>query len=200
MIAQRINALLRIVFVVIAGTALSGCIVTTKTWLSERADAKADDRLLGVWHVPVENEKFNLVFISKSKEGGMEMLTLELNERRGDDPQTADWDTAVLWPTRIAGRDYLNVEIDGGQHIVAYNVTAADTFEFGLMNLKLFHAAVKAGRLKGELKSSLGGTSVTLTDSAENITAFIRDNGGHDLFTFGEDGERMSLKRYKLAK
>jgi len=200
MIARTLSNVLRIVLLAAAAMVLSGCIVNTKTWLSERASSEADKRLLGVWSVPAGNDKFNLVFLSKSKDGGMEMLTLEMDEQTGDEPPTAEWGTSVLWPTKIAGRDYLNIEIDGGQYIVAYNVTAPDAFEFGLMKVEPLHKAVKAGRLKGDVVKGLGGPSVTLTDSAENIVAFIRDNGGHDLFTFGEDGKRMTLTRFQLKK
>ena len=45
-------------FVLFLLAVLPGCLVQTETFLTERADAETDDRLIGVWTVP-NNEDEN---------------------------------------------------------------------------------------------------------------------------------------------
>lgn len=195
---------LRYVFVLFILAVLPGCLVQTETFLTERADAETDDRLIGVWTVPHNEDETGFLFVREADDGGMDVLTLELREDDDTRHQRPKWDVAVAWPTTIAGLGYLNLIMDDGRLIVAYRVNADDTMEFGVMNTDLLKKAVQAGKLKGKLEQGFLGTEVLLTDSADNIKSFIRDNGGHDLFVFGdpknENDVRLILKRHRLTQ
>ncbi len=183
---------------------LPGCLVQTETFLTERSDAKVDERLIGVWTVPHNQDDVGYLFVREAEGGGMDVLTVELRENDETRHQRPKWDQALAWPTKIAGLDYLNLIMEDGNLIVAYRVNPDGSLEFGVMNTDLFKKAVDADRIEGKLEKAFLGNEVSLTDSAENIKAFIRDNGGHELFEFGdpknENDVRLILVRHRLKR
>ncbi len=195
---------IRAAFVLLALLVLPGCLVQTETFLSERAGAGIDERLIGVWTVPHNQDETGFLFVRAAKEGGMDVLTMELPDDDEKKHQSPKWDTAIAWPTEIDGLGYLNMIMDDGHLIVAYRVNADGSAEFGIMNPEPLKKAVEAGRIKGRFDDGFLGPDVTLTDTAENIAAFIRDNGGHRLFVFGdpenENDMRLILVRHRLTR
>lgn len=195
---------LRIAFALALLVFLSGCLVQTETFLTERGDAELDGRLIGVWTVPNNQDDVGFLFVRESKDGGMDVLTVELRENSENEHQTPKWESAVAWPTQIAGFGYLNLIMDDGRMIVAYRFNRDASLEFGFMNTDPLKKAVKAGKVKGRLDMGFLGTEVMLTDTASNIAAFIRDNGGHGLFVFGdpekEGDARLLLTRHRLTR
>jgi hypothetical protein len=195
---------LRIFFVLAVLFGLPGCLVQTETFLTERGAAQLDERLLGVWTVPHQTDEVGFLFAREADEGGIDILTVELRDDDGAKHQLPKWDSAVAWPTEIDGLGYLNMVMDDGRLILAYRVNEDGSAEFGFMDPKPFKKAVQDGTLQGRLSDGFLGTEITLTDTAQNIAGFIRDNGGHGLFVFGdpenEADARLILVRHRLTR
>lgn len=183
---------------------LPGCLVQTDNFLSDRETSQVDQRLIGVWTVPGNQDETGFLFVRAAEEGGgMEVITLSLRDNEDTNNQEPDWDIATFWPTEIAGLGYLNMIMEDGNLIIAYKVNDDGSVELGPMKNDPFKTAIEAGKLKGTISKSFLGQDVRLTDTAENIKAFIRDNGGHDLFEFrfGEDNkEKLLVVRHRLEK
>ena len=193
--SRLMNAFRAGLFLIIMA-ALSGCMVETATLLSERPEAGTDKRLLGAWRVSEEQEENAFLFVRASDDGGMDVLTLEFRERGDDEPVRVQWDGAVVWPTKVGDIDLLNVVADKSNYIVAYKVADDGSFRFGFMRTEPFKAAVEAGKLKGRTSKGWSGSGAKLEDTPERIIAFIRDNGGYDLFEFGGEKKGIKLVRY----
>lgn len=190
----------RVALVLLLSLILPGCLVQTDNFLSDRKYSPADERLLGIWIVPGNEDENGFLFVRESEGGGMDILTLELNKAPGGTHQLPKWDEAVVWSTDIAGMGYLNMTMDDASIILAYRISDAGALEIGFMQPDTFKAAITSGAIKGTLKKSFLGPDARLTDTAENITAYIKDNGGHALFSFVDGEERFVLVRKRLEK
>ena len=200
MVANLIRAVCALLLLVV----LPGCLVQTESFLTPREAAEVDERLIGVWTVPHKDDEVGFLFVRAAKEGGMDVLTMELRDDDENTHQRPRWDTSIAWPTEIQGLSYLNMIMDDGRLIVAYRINADGSAEFGFMNPEPFKKAVEKGALKGRFKDSFLGPEVWLTDDADNIAAFIGENGGHGLFVFGdpdkESDARLILVRHRLER
>ncbi len=190
----------RVALVLLLSLILPGCLVQTDTFLSERTSSTLDERLLGIWIVPGNEDENGFLFVRESEGGGMDILTLELNEAPSGTHQLPKWDEAVVWSTDVGGMGYLNMTMDDASVILAYRISDAGALEIGFMKPDMFKAAITSGAIKGTLKKSFLGPDLRLTDTAENITAYIKNNGGHALFAFVDGEERLVLVRKRLEK
>ena len=189
------NALRAGLFVVTAAL-LSGCQVETTTFLSEKPEGRADERLLGAWRAAPDQEADAFLFVREQDDGGIDVMLLEYRDGGENKPKAVQWETAVAWSTKVGDIDLLNVQADGAKYIMAYKVAEDGSFRFGFMEAEPFIAAVKAGTLKGKDNKSWAGSSVTLDDTPERVGAFIRDNGGYELFGIGKDKKSFKMLRY----
>ena len=199
MIMQACRTLARLAAVAALGALLAGCLVRTETFLSERADASVDERLLGAWSVEPDQPDTSSLFVRGSDNGGLDILVVELTDGESTAGYTVGWEEAVVWPTKIDGAGYLNVKSEDANTILAYVVTPEGALEIGYMDPKNLAEAVRSGQLKGEIENGFFKT-VTLSDSRDNLIAFIRANGGHDLFVFGEKGDGDGGARLALMR
>ena len=154
-------------------------------------------RLLGAWRLPLEQDENGLLLIRQADDGGMDVLTLEIRNRGDDEPASVQWETATVWPTKVGKVELLNVQMDKGKMIVGYRVDADGSFSFGFMKTEPVIAAIEAGKLKGTVSKGMGTRGATLQDTPERIIAFIRGNGGYDLFQFDKKKGGVRLERYK---
>ena len=93
--------------------------------------------------------------------------------------------------TKIAGHDYfsfIGLPEDGAIKSAAtysfarYEVTWRGDLRIWIANESAFVAAVKAGKLRGKVTGGALGASVTLTDTAAHLAAFIAAGDPHQLF------------------
>lgn len=199
MIMQACKTLARLAVVAVMGAFLAGCLVRTETFLSERADATVDERLYGAWSIEPDQPDANSLFVRKSPDGGLDILVVELTDSTSGDGYKVGWDAAVVWPTEIDGAGYLNVQSEDANMILAYAVTPEGALEIGYLDPKRLAEAVRGGDLKGTVESRFF-TSVTISDSRDNLIAFIRENGGHDLFVFSRKGDADGGMRVALLR
>jgi len=181
---------------VLAAALLSGCQVETTTFLSDKPEGRADERLLGAWRASPDHEEDAFLFVRERDDGGIDVMLLEYRDGGENKPKAVQWENAVAWSTKVGDIDLLNVQADGARYIMAYKVAEDGSFRFGFMLAEPFVAAVKAGALKGKDNKSWAGSSVTLNDTPERISAFIRDNGGYELFGIGEGKTAFRMVRY----
>lgn len=189
------NALRAGLFVV-AAALLSGCQVETTTFLSDKTEGRADERLLGAWRAAPDQEEGAFLFVRERDDGGMDVLLLEYRDGAENKPKPVEWETAVAWSTKTGDIDLLDVQADGAKYIMAYKVAEDGSFQFGFMEPEPFIAAVKAGKLKTKDNKGWTGSSLTLDDTPERIGAFIRDNGGYKLFGIDTGKEGFRMVRY----
>ncbi len=192
----HVRNVLRAGLFVVAAVLLSGCQVETTTFLSDKTEGRADERLLGAWRAAPDHEEDAFLFVRESDGGGMDVLLLEYRDGAENTPKRAEWQTAVAWSTKAGDIDLLNVEADGSKYIMAYKVADDGSFRFGFMATEPFIAAVKAGTLKSKDNKGWTGSSLTLDDTPERIVAFIRANGGYELFGIGEEKQSLRMVRY----
>jgi len=188
--------MLRAGLFILAAALLSGCQVETTTLLSDKPEGRADERLLGAWRAAPDHEDDAFLFVRERDDGGIDVMLLEYRDGAETKPKAVQWETAVAWSTRIGDIDLLNVQADGAKYIMAYKFAEDGTFRFGFMLAEPFIAAVKAGALKGKDNKSWAGSNVTLDDTPERIGAFIRDNGGYELFGIGNGKQSFKMVRY----
>ena len=189
------NALRTGLFIV-AGALLSACQVETTTPVSDRTEGRADERLLGAWRGAPEHEDSAFLYVRERDDGGMDVLLLEYRDGAENKPRRVEWQTAVAWSTKVGDIDLLDVQADGAKYIMAYKFAEDGSFRFGFMEPEPFIAAVKAGKLKTRDNKGWTGSSLTLDDTPQRISAFIRDNGGYELFGIGDGNKPFRMVRY----
>ena len=192
----RFRNALRAGLFVVAAALVSGCQVETTTFLSDQTESRADERLLGAWRAAPDHEEDAFLFVRERDGGGMDVLLLEYRDGAENKPKPVEWENAAAWSTRAGDIDLLNVQADGARYIMAYKVAEDGSFRFGFMEPEPFIAAVEAGKLNSKDDKGWTGSSLTLNDTPERIVAFIRDNGGYELFGIGKGKQSLRMVRY----
>jgi hypothetical protein len=178
----------------------AGCLPESKYPLSTPADSRLDDRLEGVYIEEKKDAKespaywhFHYRGASSGPKGEARTTTwLEvlgvIHEKQGG----LDATKYRALATRIGGNDYLSfvtlpaVEKTGAPLLYSfarYEVTWRGDLRIWVANEGAWGDGVKAGKLRGKVKSSQFGDDVLLTDTTANLAAFLAAGDPKKLFT-----------------
>lgn len=200
MIRTLISRAVRASCIAVLAAALAGCVVETETYLSEPGSQPADQRLVGAWRlVDGEDGDFGVLMIREGADGALDMLSLEVSDDEESGTQTHKWSTSRAWTTAIDDEGYANLDFEGNRMIVAYRILDDGDLVVGLMHPDLFRDAIEAGRLDGTVVRGTFGETVTVTADAAALAEFLRANGGHALFDFGDTDGQILLQPYRFA-
>jgi hypothetical protein len=179
---------------------LASCVVESKNPLSDPDTSKPDRRLFGQWKGTNENKTTEYLFIGLPSvqikgrpEGIMVAHTIDV---------TADHKISAsayaLFVTTIGKDTYLNVfesklaenaeqpewsKTNIQSVLPVQCVVTDDQLSIWLMDLEATAKVVDSGKLKGEVRRKDGTvSSVLLTDTTENLAAYLKDGGNKGLF------------------
>jgi hypothetical protein len=194
-------------FIIAAGClALAGCIPESVNPIAPASQSFVDSRLEGVWVTHNDGGKDHTYyhFQHRRSEGQDKKATVSNwldivgigHNRKG----SLEHNAYAALPARIGKHKYLSYAIEDGHG--KKNASAKYCFaryEFSLRGrLKIYLAdndafveAVRSGQLRGKVKTGKDGSSVKITDSSENIAAFVEKTGNAKLF----GGKPMLLHR-----
>ena len=162
--------------------------VTTKVPIGSTAGFHADPALLGVWkgHGSDDGAKDGIIVFVKDGDDGMTAILCGPDGEDGWESfavRTAKLGTHAYMTAREQVKDGKPVNAEDSLHEIplAYRIVGG-RLELMLMDEKAAAAAIKAGRIKGEVEP--GGTGdVHITADAAEQDAFFASNEGASLFS-----------------
>lgn len=165
---------------------LTGCLPTSKSPLSDPADAVLDMRLAGVWYGKSGEDTVFLHFVA-GKVTSMDVVEVD-HEKDGD----AHTSIYTMFPTLIGGQRYMNLREKGGgdkpYYLARYTLTKSGALTIWLWSETAIEKAVKAGKLAGKVSVKNAGESsetrdVALTATTASLAAFVRESDPDVLFS-----------------
>ncbi|MGE0735243.1 MAG: hypothetical protein AB7G15_01840 [Alphaproteobacteria bacterium] len=153
---RQLRLLLALCFVGMAGL-LSSCIVEVEEFLTDKAQAKPDARLYGVW-IWAERGETMFVQVRPHRDNPKLMQLTYMDVKPGATPPVGEWRRYAAWPTRLGAIDYLNLELEDGSEtknarrlVIRYDVSpkAPAQVMFSVMSDDAVRAAFKQGDLAG---------------------------------------------------
>jgi hypothetical protein len=157
---------------------LSGCVLTSVNPLGNPEAPVTDPDLPGLW-VRSDPSDEGYMLITDNQDGYYSFFTLDQNYKSEDKLFYKGF------VTEIGGKKFLSIKmisinrltqviIEPEYNLAYYRIDNKDQLVLSLLSKKFFEDAVNAGSLKGEITvSKYSNTSVKLTDTTENLAAFI---------------------------
>jgi hypothetical protein len=163
---------------------LTSCIPESENPLSDPKNAQCDSRLLGTWVAEVEDGEGNawLHFV-EGPDAMTEIVVVSHEKGKG-----ADVSFYHMHPTPVGASWYMNIkpyapekfrtadiaeEMGSSGYLFAnYEITAEGLLLIRLVGKDLGEA-VRAGKLRGEIKESKYFEDIKITDSSENLVKFL---------------------------
>lgn len=164
---------------------LAACVPETVHPLSDPAQAKADSRLAGLWSIRIENEDMFLHFIPRS-DGWTEIVSVSYRNNR----EAGDWTVFRMFPTRIDGRDYMNVRFIAEAeerskskrfYLARYQLAQDGALTLWSMGRKPAIAAIKAG-LRGTVKKGSFVDEVIVKANTAALVEYLHRADVENLF------------------
>ncbi|MBN2580363.1 MAG: hypothetical protein JXB10_15365 [Pirellulales bacterium] len=182
---------------------MSACYDSTVP-LSQPEQAQLDKGLLGVWKVSQENGIVRYYHLGRAGEGYPSgLMRLVMIDHHPDGEMSVPTENAVFvcFPTTLGKRHFLNVtafEKKDRKAIAASGWKSkywiyeyqldGDKVKFAGMDYDKKKAAVKSGKIRGEIKEKNdGGADVYFTDTPKNLADFITSNAAKDLFKWNKE-------------
>ncbi|MFA6013066.1 MAG: hypothetical protein WC799_23970 [Desulfobacteraceae bacterium] len=173
----------------------SACIPTSKHPLSSHLTAYHDKRLTGTWigrsvvGTSSDDESFWVHFVEA--EGSLTDIVLISFEKKGVDVMFFK-----MFPTTMGNSCYMNIKTDdtnskmipdsskgiGAEdfYIAKYDISG-DTLKIWFINNKIKDAIIST-ELKGAVEKDMWSDTITLTDTAQKISEYIRKPEHQDCF------------------
>ena len=188
---------IRAALVLCAALFLASCLpVTTSTPVGSTAGFKADSELYGAWlgrdADPAKDKDSGAVYFHflASKDGSMTLI-LVTSAKSGDD--AGEWSVFRLQPATLGQNHFLNVqEVSNNGEApedallktfpVLYRMGKDGKLTLYLVDEDLAKAAIKAGKINGEIEPGDTG-DVHITADAATLDAFFVSARGTALFT-----------------
>ncbi len=164
---------------------LAACVPESIHPLADPAQAKADSRLAGLWSIRVDNEDMFLHFIPRS-DGWTEIVSVSHSKNN----ESGEWTVFRMFPTRIDGRDYMNVrfiaeakEISTSKrfYLARYQLSQDGALTMWSMKRKPAIAAIKGG-LRGSVKKGAFVDEVILKANTAELVEFLHRADVETLF------------------
>ena len=164
---------------------LSACVPESVHPLSDPAQAKVDVRLVGLWSARKDNEDAFLHFIPRS-DGWTEIVMVSYRNGR----EAGDWSIFRMFPSRIDGRDYMNVRFiaetaeraESKRFVLArYHLSRDDVLSIWSMSGPAGRSAIEAG-LEGSIRKSAFGDDILIEAKSEDLAEFLRGSDIEELF------------------
>lgn len=166
--------------------------VTTKNPVGTTAGFKQDPALIGLWRVEPDKDKGDdkkgfIAFLNAEDDGTMTGLMIAPAKGAGD------WGSYRLKPTTLGGNHYLNAwPVMNNDHGAEPGEAKSDfplLYRFGkdgrlmlyLLDEDATRAAIKAGKIKGEIEPGSSG-DVRITADPKALDAFFASKQGAALF------------------
>ena len=164
---------------------LSACVPESVHPLSDPAQAKVDVRLVGLWSARKDNEDAFLHFIPRS-DGWTEIVMVSYRNGR----EAGEWSAFRMFPSRIDGRDYMNVRFiaetaeraESKRFVLArYHLSRDDVLSIWSMSGPAGRSAIEAG-LEGSIRKSAFGDDILIEAKSEDLAEFLRGSDIEELF------------------
>ena len=164
---------------------LSACVPESVHPLSDPAQAKVDARLVGLWSARIDDEEAFLHFIPHS-DGWTEIVMVSYSNGR----EAGEWSVFRGFPSRIDGRDYMNVRFiaEAAERaeskrffLLRYHLSQDNTLTVWTMSGPAAHAAVEAG-LNGTITKAQFGDDVLIEAEPDELADFLRGSDIEVLF------------------
>lgn len=168
-----------------AALILSACVPESVHPLSDPTQAKVDVRLVGLWSARKDDGDSFLHFIPRS-DGWTDIVMVSYRDGRA----AGDWSVFRMFPSRIDGRDYMNVrfvaeaaERAESKHFVLarYHLSRDDVLTIWSMSGPAGRSAIEAG-LEGSIRKSAFGDDVLIEAKSEDLVEFLRRGNIEELF------------------
>ena len=185
--------------------------VTTEHFLSEPSSEAADTGLTGRWYV-ADDDETSLLWVSEPENGLFEarLMILDSLTETGTEPDISPLDFS-FHTSRVGEHSYANViamnwvpddveaekpERSIGRWIFHFRFSEDDALEIRVMDADKAEEILGAGRLKGQIFKRRYDTEVRLSNSTEELRAFLANNPTDALFSDEIIGpfRRMVLK------
>ena len=169
-----------------------GCVATSENPLTSPGKEKMDSSILGTWFWQDENES-GYIHIGLDRESRL-LRIMMLDFDRNGELEVSEFSGHT---SSLEGNSYLNIEwvrpADeiNGYMFLRYKVTE-EKLGISLMDVDVVEEAIKAGSLKGVLKSRDGSSCVRITEGQKKLQQFVLRND-EQLFN-----EMKYLHRLKL--
>lgn len=185
-----------------ASLLLAGCLPESKNPLSTPAHSTIDPRLEGVYGGATKRKGEDLEAMHFHYRGikvNDRVLTtpwLEVLDITHEKAGSLKAGAYHVLTTRIDGHDYMSFQdlskgMKAPYSFARYEFTWTGTLRIWLINSDAVANAIKAGKLRGKVKTRNYVTSISITDSTEHLVAFVRASDPKKLFA----GKPMVLER-----
>ncbi len=164
---------------------LSACVPESVHPLSDPAQAKVDVRLVGLWSARKDDEDALLHFIPRS-DGWTEIVMVSYRNGR----EAGEWSVFRMFPSRIDGRDYMNVRFiaEAAERakskrffLARYQLSQDGALTFWSMSGPAADSAIKAG-LKGSVRKGQFGDDILIEAKPAELVEFLRRSDIDELF------------------
>ncbi len=171
--------------------ALAACIPETKTWLSERATATPDPRLVGVFiAADTAPERHMIVVEAEKRRDGKPSAVMHLvwAQLKPDNAEkTVVWASYRAWPARLPdGGMALNLErmrtgpfmaqLAPRRFFVIYDVDAKGRVTVRMPRNRSWSEAVQSGAVEGTVVKGRYLDQITLTASRAKLARYVAAN------------------------
>jgi hypothetical protein len=207
--------------VVLASLVLTGCFPESTNPLSTPATSTVDPRLEGVYVARREKSDDDLAVFhihyrgEKGSAGGPALVTPWLEILNINHPKDKALEAIAyrVLTTHLGAHDYMSILELGNvaspenglvkpsasgtaklYWLARYEISGTGVLRVWMMNPKPLEAAMKAGKIRGQVKPHKEGDDVLLTDSTEDLAKFVTKSDPATLFS----GKPMVL--YRLAR
>ena len=164
---------------------LSACLPESIHPLSDPAQAKVDARLVGLWSARKDNEDALLHFIPRP-DGWTEIVMVSYR----NDREAGEWSVFRMFPSRIDGRDYMNVQFiaEAAERskskrflLARYHLSQDDALTIWSMSGPSAVFAIKAG-LKGSVRKGQFGDDILIEAKPAELAEYLRRSDIEELF------------------
>jgi hypothetical protein len=165
--------------------ALAACVPETVHPLADPAQAKADSRLAGLWLTRIDNEEMFLHFIPRS-DGWTEIVSVSYR----NDHEGGEWTVFRMFPSRIDGRDYMNVRFIAEAeerstskrfYLARYQLDQDGALTLWSMKRKPAIAAIEGG-LPGSVKKGRFVDEIIIKANTAELVEYLRQADVKALF------------------
>ncbi|MDH3976285.1 MAG: hypothetical protein OEV42_18625 [Deltaproteobacteria bacterium] len=195
---MRKNRFLPVILILLL---ISGCCpLVSQSPLSDPSKAYFDERLSGTWKLQGENKETVYLHIGKMENNHARIVSIE-HKSSG----RLDLMEFVMFPTKIAGHDYMNVsfvkpyndieENKPAYYIARYDFRDDNSFSLSFLDKDMISRAIRTGQLKGETEMRsipLGKGKKTeiecveMTESSHKLVEFLKKKDPEKIFSQSE--------------
>ena len=180
-----LRKLLDVVLAVGCALLLCSCWTETVNPLSDPEKPQADPKLAGVW-----KNDFGALHFSARKDGRMDVKYVTQ-----DSQQRESVENYVLFVTTLGDNSYINLQGAGQKSYLILNYKInGDELTTSLMCDEEVKKALEAGKLKAQKTGSQYQAETVVTDSSENLAAFVKGQEQDKLFPEPQKFKRAGEK------